>query len=165
MGIIEIRPINSVLLFCTNRFVTEQPYDEQKFHYPLDKSQNICYHKNTIESARGTAPMTARQPAGEVRWQRLNDGWFFWMKLNARLSMGVFCCLFVDFFIHSRRHFYVRKKNSDRIKQAWRQGLCLSQRRLHGRIISQSRRSRGIHVRGRCETDRQTLFPCNGGSR
>ena len=110
MGIIEIRPINSVLLFCTNRFVTEQPYDEQKFHYPLDKSPKTCYYKNTIESARGTAPMTARQPAGEVRWQRLNDGWLFLDEAERPSVDGRFLLPLCGFFYSFKEAFLCQKK-------------------------------------------------------
>lgn len=40
----------------------------------LDICCDICYNTITIKSARGTAPVTARQPALSVRWQWLNDG-------------------------------------------------------------------------------------------
>ena len=55
-------------------------------NFILDISQKTCYNKNTIKSARGTAPLTARQPARAVRWQRLNDGCFFHLLVK-RLSV------------------------------------------------------------------------------
>lgn len=42
-------------------------------NFLLDIERYLCYTDLTIKSARGTAPLTARQPAF-VRCQRLIDG-------------------------------------------------------------------------------------------
>lgn len=63
-------------------------------NFLLDIERFLCYTDLTIKSARGTAPVTARQPAF-VRCQRLTDG----RKephSESPSDDGLFSCLFVE---------------------------------------------------------------------